>query len=77
MFVVSIILSMASDEWATERSTVTGFERGVDTSGDLHPVAWTKPRFAVVYHLLSLTHNHRLRLRVFAQGEPPHSAVGH
>jgi NADH-quinone oxidoreductase subunit C len=23
------------------------------------------PRFAVVYHLLSITHNHRLRLRVF------------
>ncbi|WP_342146378.1 NADH-quinone oxidoreductase subunit C [Rickettsiella endosymbiont of Aleochara curtula] len=58
-------------EWTTERSTLTGFERGVDTSGDLHPVAWTKPRFGVVYHLLSLTHNQRLRLRVFAQGEPP------
>ncbi|MFZ5557407.1 MAG: NADH-quinone oxidoreductase subunit C [Pseudomonadota bacterium] len=24
------------------------------------------PRFAVVYHLLSLAHNHRLRMRVFA-----------
>lgn len=58
-------------EWITERSTLTGFERGVDTSGDLHLIAWTKPRFAVVYHLLSLTHNQRLRLRVFAHGEPP------
>ncbi len=58
-------------EWTTERSTLTGFERGVDTTGDLHPIAWNKPRFAVVYHLLSLTHNQRLRLRVFAQGEPP------
>jgi NADH-quinone oxidoreductase subunit C len=26
----------------------------------------TGPRFAVVYHLLSITHNRRLRLRVFA-----------
>jgi NADH-quinone oxidoreductase subunit C len=28
--------------------------------------AWTGARFAVVYHLLSITHNWRLRLRVFA-----------
>jgi NADH-quinone oxidoreductase subunit C len=27
---------------------------------------WDGPRYAVVYHLLSLTHNRRLRLRVFA-----------
>jgi NADH-quinone oxidoreductase subunit C len=58
-------------EWRTERSTLTGFERGVDSSRQEHPVTWNKPRFAVVYHLLSITHNHRLRLRVFAEGEPP------
>jgi len=58
-------------EWVTERSTLTGFERAVDDTGDLHPVRWNKPRFAVVYHLLSLTHNQRLRLRIFASGEPP------
>ena len=28
--------------------------------------AWEGPRFASVYHLLSLTHNSRLRVRVFA-----------
>jgi NADH-quinone oxidoreductase subunit C len=28
--------------------------------------AWTGARFAVVYHLLSITHNWRLRLRAFA-----------
>jgi len=27
---------------------------------------WSGPRFAVVYHLLSLTHNRRLRMMVFA-----------
>lgn len=59
-------------EWRTERSTLTGFERGVDSSGQEHPVHWNKPRFAVVLHLLSVTHNHRLRLRVFAEGEPPY-----
>ena len=58
-------------EWTTERSTLTGFERGVDGSRQDQPVAWGKPRFGVVYHLLSMTHNHRLRLRVFAHGEPP------
>ena len=38
---------------------------GVDysTYGD---GAWTGARFAVVYHLLSLSHNHRLRVRAFA-----------
>ena len=59
-------------EWRTERSTFTGFERGVDSSGQEHPVHWNKPRFGVVLHLLSITHNHRLRLRVFAEGEPPY-----
>ncbi|MEW6354088.1 MAG: NADH-quinone oxidoreductase subunit C [Pseudomonadota bacterium] len=32
---------------------------------------WQGPRFAVVYHLLSLTHNERLRLRVFTDDETP------
>ena len=41
---------------------------GVDysTYGD---GAWTGARFAVVYHLLSLSHNHRLRVRVFADDD--------
>jgi NADH-quinone oxidoreductase subunit C len=41
---------------------------GVDyqTYGD---GAWTGARFAVVYHLLSLTHNRRLRVRTFAPAE--------
>ena len=30
-----------------------------------------KDRFAVVYHLLSLSHNRRLRLRTYTGGEPP------
>ncbi len=30
---------------------------------------WQGPRFAVVYHLLSVTHNWRLRVRVFAADE--------
>jgi NADH-quinone oxidoreductase subunit C len=58
-------------EWQTECTTFTGFERGVDSSRQERSIAWSKPRFAAVYHLLSITHNHRLRLRIFAEGEPP------
>lgn len=58
-------------EWKTERASFTGFERGVDASADLRFIPWHKPRFAVIYHFLSLVHNQRLRLRVFASGEPP------
>ncbi len=52
------------DDWQTDSTTETGFSRGVtDTLLRENPA---KPsRFAVVYHLLSLVHNHRLRLRVF------------
>lgn len=32
---------------------------------------WKGPRFAVVYHLLSLTHNRRVRLRAFLEDELP------
>jgi NADH-quinone oxidoreductase subunit C len=46
------------------------FEQLIDLCGvdyrDYGDDAWRGPRFAVVYHLLSLSHNWRLRLRVFA-----------
>lgn len=35
------------------------------------PNPWQGPRFAVVYHLLSLSHNRRLRLRCFLDDELP------
>ncbi len=51
------------DEWQTTSSTQTGFSRGV--SPNLIQKNESRPaRFAVVYHFLSLSHNHRLRLRV-------------
>lgn len=57
-------------EWRTEETTATGFSRAVDRAVATAEV-WEKPRFAVVYHLLSLKNNQRIRLRVFADGEPP------
>lgn len=56
-------------EWETAEASTTGFGRGVDRDLDL---AVDDPkRFAVAYHLLSLVHNRRLRLRVHAGGAAP------
>jgi NADH-quinone oxidoreductase subunit C len=56
-------------EWETETASVTGFGRGVDQQGLV--VQDTDRRYAVVYHLLSVQNNFRLRLRVYAEGEIP------
>ena len=53
-------------EWETTKATGSGFERAVEKGAERERIIpWDKPRFAVVYHLLSLKHNWRLRLRVF------------
>ncbi|HLB43658.1 MAG TPA: NADH-quinone oxidoreductase subunit C [Gammaproteobacteria bacterium] len=49
-------------DWETESTTATGFGRGVAVQA--HKISLRTTRFAVVYHLLSLTHHHRIRLRV-------------
>ncbi len=67
-------LTYGEDEWTTYDATGTGFSRGVerepvvlDESDTFEP-----KRFAVVYHLLSITNNRRLRLRVYTgQSNPP------
>ncbi|OED34418.1 NADH-quinone oxidoreductase subunit C [Chromatiales bacterium (ex Bugula neritina AB1)] len=61
-------------EWQTDSAAAGGFSRGVSGSsvgrlsfGDEVSVAvGGEPRFAAVYQLLSLKHNRRLRLKVFA-----------
>ena len=63
-------LEYGRSEWATESATTTGFSRGVDRTAP--PEDFQGPRFAVVYHLLSLSRNTRLRLRCRClPGEPP------
>ena len=66
-------LTYGSDEWVTSEATGSGYSRGVerqpvvlDESDEFDP-----RRFAVVYHLLSLQHNFRLRLRVFTGTQNP------
>lgn len=56
-------------EWATTEATDVGFSRGVyEQKTD---IKWDKPRFAAVYHILSLKHNERLRIKTYIDGEPP------
>ncbi|MEO7775047.1 MAG: NADH-quinone oxidoreductase subunit C, partial [Steroidobacteraceae bacterium] len=63
-------LEYGNTEWKTASASVTGFSRGVNRDG-LGPVH-EGPRFAVVYQLLSVTHNERLTLRAFcADAEDP------
>jgi NADH-quinone oxidoreductase subunit C len=61
-------------EWETQGASGTGFSRGVTRGSGAQAAApraaehvdYTPAnRFAVVYHLLSITHNHRLRLKSF------------
>jgi NADH-quinone oxidoreductase subunit C len=52
-------------EWRTVASTNTGFSRAANRDGAA--AAPVGPRFAVVYQLLSITHNERLTLRVFCE----------
>jgi NADH-quinone oxidoreductase subunit C len=51
------------DDWQTETATRTGFSRG-RVARVSAPDPDMPGRFAVVYQLLSITHNARLRLRV-------------
>lgn len=60
-------------EWTTEAASGQGFSRGVEKATSARfsfvdappPIGREGPRFAVVYHLLSVKNNHRLRLRVY------------
>ena len=57
-------------EWETQSATTKGFERGVVPLDEyVTPPPQPIFRFAVVYHLLSISHNHRLRLKVYVEDE--------
>jgi len=56
-------LEYGLDDWETQTATTDGFSRGV-TPMHLRAAPKKPNRFAVVYHLLSITHRHRVRLRV-------------
>jgi len=66
-------LDYGSDEWKTNDATDSGFSRGVERETVILDEAdeFDPRRFAVVYHLLSLHHNFRLRLRIFTGTNNP------
>ena len=66
-------LSYGSAEWTTNSATGTGFSRGVEREPVILDEAdeFDPKRFAVVYHLLSVQHNFRLRLRTFTGTNNP------
>ncbi len=67
-------LTYGSDEWTTQSAAGSGYSRGVEREPVILDEADTfdPERFAVVYHLLSLRNNARLRLRIFTgDANPP------
>lgn len=64
------------DEWKTDASA-NGFSRGVSTAShgrlrfgdELPEVAEGRKRYAAVTHLLSISNNQRLRIRVYAEDD--------
>lgn len=72
-------LGYGQAQWRTEAATESGFSRAVEpgasttrSASESERRAQEQPaRFAAVYHLLSLRHNLRVRLRAFAAGENP------
>lgn len=56
--------------WETKGASDHGFSRAVDGAGNMEPVE-EGFRFAVVYHLLSIQHNKRLRLKVRLDADQP------
>jgi len=65
-------LTYGCDEWNTSSATSNGFSRSRSTLTRAAGEGSDERRYAVVYHLLSVTHNRRLRLRAWCEGaEPP------
>ena len=65
-------------EWGTKEATSTGYSRGIKPSSHgrikfEHKAKHTrmKNRFCVVYHLLSISNNNRIRVKVYLSDEPP------
>lgn len=64
-------LDYGRSEWVTDDASGSGFERGVSRERVDVEVHWQGPRFAAVLHLLSISLNQRLRVRVFADEQFP------
>lgn len=63
-------LDYGVSEWRTEETTLSGFSRGKSVAEKNVEFPWGDYRYAAVYHLLSIKHNHRIRLKVYLPPEP-------
>ena len=57
-------LHYGDNHWETDAASEAGFSRAVSPESEPKNTQHTS-RFAVVYHLLSTVHNHRLRVKVY------------
>ncbi len=58
------LLTYGEAEWDTVSASCTGFSRGVDRPHKVKTLPQDGHRFAVIYHLLSVKNNQRVRLKV-------------
>ena len=65
-------------EWSTKEATSTGYSRGIKPSSHgrikfEHKQIQNRMdnRFCVVYHLLSISNNNRIRVKTYLNDEPP------
>jgi NADH-quinone oxidoreductase subunit C len=63
-------LSFGQADWQTQGATDSGFSRGVSSTDAVLPDD-VPARFAVVYQLLSIRYNARVRLKAYLDDEPP------
>ena len=64
-------LSYGQSEWMTDAATANGFSRGCDEIQTDFRKQHLEHRYGVVYHLLSLTHCWRVRLKVYLSDASP------
>ena len=58
-------------DWRTQDASSTGFSRGVSRAQEQVDLPAFPGRFGVAYHLLSVKHNLRLRVKAYLGDEPP------
>ena len=61
-------LTYGQADWQTQAASSSGFSRGVARRDVAEQ---NERRFAVVYQLLAVTHNWRLRVKTYPAGKPP------
>ena len=63
-------LTYGQADWQTQKASSQGFSRAVNQSETVDTSA-SERRFAVVYQLLSVTYNVRLRVKVYLESDLP------